>query len=193
MSDIRGYSSIAERADPSALAGQLNVHRAEMNRAILDASGTVMQFVGDAVMAVFGAPVPVPDHAGRAVEAALACTPPRHEVNRRWVDDGPGPLRARHRGHHRPRRGGAARVRGAPRVHARGRHGEPGPAPPAVGRAGRDRAQRGHLPGPRRPAAGHRAPPGAGEGPRGAGRGLEGGGGGPEATRVAVHDNRDRE
>ena len=31
MSDIRGYSSIAERADPSALAGQLNVHRAEMN------------------------------------------------------------------------------------------------------------------------------------------------------------------
>ena len=40
------------------LAGQLNEHRAEMNRAILDDGGTVMQYVGDAVMAVFGAPVP---------------------------------------------------------------------------------------------------------------------------------------
>ena len=92
MSDIRGYSSIAEHADPSALAGQLNVHRAEMNRAILDASGTVMQFVGDAVMAVFGAPVPLPDHAGRAVDAALAMHAAQAEVNRRWVDDGLAPF-----------------------------------------------------------------------------------------------------
>jgi adenylate cyclase len=58
MSDIRSYSAIAERADPSQLAGQLNTHRAAMNRAVLGEGGTVMQFVGDAVMAVFGAPVP---------------------------------------------------------------------------------------------------------------------------------------
>ena len=57
MSDIRGYTSIAEHADPAVLAQQLNRHRAEMNRAILGAGGTVMQYVGDAVMAVFGAPV----------------------------------------------------------------------------------------------------------------------------------------
>ena len=92
MSDIRGYSSIAERADPSALAGQLNVHRAEMNRAILDADGTVMQFVGDAVMAVFGAPVPLPDHAARAVEAALEMHAAQAEVNRRWSDTGLAPF-----------------------------------------------------------------------------------------------------
>jgi adenylate cyclase len=60
MSDIRSYSAIAEHADPSQLAGQLNTHRAAMNRAILGEGGTVMQFVGDAVMAVFGAPVPSP-------------------------------------------------------------------------------------------------------------------------------------
>ena len=88
MSDIRGYSTIAERADPSALAGQLNVHRAEMNRAILDVGGTVMQFVGDAVMAVFGAPVPVPDHAERAVEAALRMHAAQEQVNSRWRDAG---------------------------------------------------------------------------------------------------------
>ena len=70
MSDIRSYSTIAEKADPSALAGQLNRHRAAMNKAILGQDGTVMQFVGDAVMAVFGAPFPQPDHADRAVAAA---------------------------------------------------------------------------------------------------------------------------
>ena len=57
MSDIRGYTTIAEHADPSVLAGQLHEHRAAMNGAILAENGTVMQFVGDAVMAAFGAPV----------------------------------------------------------------------------------------------------------------------------------------
>src|SRR5256885_371559 len=47
MSGIRGYSGIAEEADPSSLAHQLNEHRAEMNHAILDNAGTVMQFVGE--------------------------------------------------------------------------------------------------------------------------------------------------
>jgi class 3 adenylate cyclase/FixJ family two-component response regulator len=85
---IRGYSTIAEHADPSALAGQLNVHRGEMNRAILSVDGTVMQFVGDAVMAVFGAPVAMEDHAERAVQAALAMHDAQDEVNRRWRDQG---------------------------------------------------------------------------------------------------------
>ena len=62
MSDIRGYSTIAEDANPTVLARQLNEHRAEMNRAILAQGGTVMQFVGDSVMAVFGAPLPQVDH-----------------------------------------------------------------------------------------------------------------------------------
>ncbi|HET6965400.1 MAG TPA: adenylate/guanylate cyclase domain-containing protein [Acidimicrobiales bacterium] len=88
MSDIRGYSTIAEHADPSALARQLNVHRREMNRAIVSAGGTVMQFVGDAVMAVFGAPVPMDDHADRAVEAAVAMHAAQGEVNRRWEEEG---------------------------------------------------------------------------------------------------------
>src|SRR5205823_2058954 len=72
MSDIRGYSTIAEDADPTVLAHQLNEHRAEMNRAILAQNGTVMQFVGDSVMAVFGAPLPEPDHARRALDTAHA-------------------------------------------------------------------------------------------------------------------------
>ena len=81
MSDIRSYSTIAEHADPSQLAGQLNTHRAAMNRAILGEGGTVMQFVGDAVMAVFGAPFPQPDHADRAVAAAAAMHALQAEIN----------------------------------------------------------------------------------------------------------------
>src|SRR6266487_3544141 len=88
MSDIRSYSTIAEHADPSQLAGQLNTHRAAMNQAILGEAGTVMQFVGDAVMAVFGAPFPQPDHADRAVAAALDMHALQAEINGRWRADG---------------------------------------------------------------------------------------------------------
>jgi class 3 adenylate cyclase/DNA-binding NarL/FixJ family response regulator len=92
MSDIRSYSAIAEHADPSQLAGQLNTHRAAMNQAILGQAGTVMQFVGDAVMAVFGAPFPQPDHADRAVAAALAMHARQAEINSRWLADGLPPF-----------------------------------------------------------------------------------------------------
>lgn len=88
MSDIRGYSAIAERTDPSSLATQLNRHRAEMNHAIIDNGGTVMQFVGDAVMAVFGAPNPTIDHAEHAVAAAIAMHEAQDRVNADWKDEG---------------------------------------------------------------------------------------------------------
>jgi len=92
MSDIRGYSTIAERTSPTKLAAQLNEHRAAMNRAILDQDGTVMQFVGDAVMAVFGAPFPQDDHADRAVAAAAAMHAAQDELNGRWEADGREPF-----------------------------------------------------------------------------------------------------
>jgi class 3 adenylate cyclase/ActR/RegA family two-component response regulator len=88
MSDIRSYSTIAEHADPSQLAAQLNTHRAAMNRAILGENGTVMQFVGDAVMAVFGAPFPQPDHADRAVAAAAEMHGLQSEINGQWAAEG---------------------------------------------------------------------------------------------------------
>jgi class 3 adenylate cyclase/ActR/RegA family two-component response regulator len=88
MSDVRGYSAIAEKSDPSRLARQVNTHRAEMNHAVLDAGGTVMQFVGDAVMAVFGAPVAHDDHADRAVGAAVAMIERQAAVDKRWAGEG---------------------------------------------------------------------------------------------------------
>ena len=85
MSDVRGYSTIAEGADPSSLALQLNEHRAAMSRSILDEGGTVMQFVGDAVMGVFGAPLPQEDHADHALAAAVRMHEAQVQVNRRWT------------------------------------------------------------------------------------------------------------
>jgi adenylate cyclase len=92
MSDIRGYTSIAEHVDPAVLAGQLNRHRAEMNRAILAGGGTVMQYVGDAVMAVFGAPEASADHADRALVAAMAMHAAQRIVNTEWETEGQAPF-----------------------------------------------------------------------------------------------------
>jgi class 3 adenylate cyclase/ActR/RegA family two-component response regulator len=92
MSDIRSYSTIAEHADPTELAAQLNEHRAAMNDAILGEGGTVMQFVGDAVMAVFGAPFPQEDHADHSVAAARAMHAKQAAINERWVADGKPPF-----------------------------------------------------------------------------------------------------
>ena len=88
MSDIRGYSGIAERVQPTDLAAMLNTHRAEMNNAILAEGGTVMQYVGDAVMAVCGAPFPQSDHADRALAAASSMLERQEAVNEQWRADG---------------------------------------------------------------------------------------------------------
>lgn len=92
MSDVRGYSGIAERTDPAALAGQLNEHRREMNTAVLTHGGTVMQYVGDAVMAVFGAPFPQADHANQALAAAAAMHERQSALDASWETSGLSPF-----------------------------------------------------------------------------------------------------
>lgn len=88
ISDVRGYSAIAEACDPSRLAGQLKEHRVAASDAVLAQGGTVMQFVGDSVMAVFGAPEPQADHADRAFGAAQGMQGAQRELNQRWESAG---------------------------------------------------------------------------------------------------------
>jgi len=92
ISDVRGYTAIAEASDPSRLAGQLMQHRTVASDAVLAERGTVMQFVGDSVMAVFGAPEPQSDHADSALRAAGAMHRAQSELNRRWEPAGLPPF-----------------------------------------------------------------------------------------------------
>ena len=72
FSDIRGYSTLAERLPPGDVAELVGRHLRAMAEVIIDHGGMVDQFVGDAVMAVFGAPEPSEDHADQAIRCALA-------------------------------------------------------------------------------------------------------------------------
>jgi class 3 adenylate cyclase/DNA-binding NarL/FixJ family response regulator len=92
MSDVRGYSGIAEHADPMALAGQLNAHRALLIESITAHDGTHMQFTGDGVMAVFGAPFPQEDHAERALRAAIQMHESQSALNKTWLEQGLNPF-----------------------------------------------------------------------------------------------------
>jgi class 3 adenylate cyclase len=73
FSDIEGFTSISEKIPPEELSARLGVYFEGMTRAILDQEGTVDKFVGDAIMAFWGAPHRIEDHAARACRAALAC------------------------------------------------------------------------------------------------------------------------
>lgn len=73
FSDLEGFTSIAEGLEPEALTSLLNAYLTEMTDIILDTGGTIDKYEGDAIIAFWNAPLDQPDHAKRAVQAALAC------------------------------------------------------------------------------------------------------------------------
>jgi len=79
--DLVGYSSISERMGPAELVALINRYLSVMTDIIEDHGGFVDKYVGDAIVAIFGAPVAAPDHAADAVHAALACGLALKELN----------------------------------------------------------------------------------------------------------------
>jgi adenylate cyclase len=71
FADIVGFTSMSERMTPSAIALVLNDYLSRMTDAIFMFEGTLDKYIGDAIMAVFGAPLDMPDHAARAVKTAI--------------------------------------------------------------------------------------------------------------------------
>lgn len=69
--DVRGFTSIAEQLSPSQLSELMNQVLSPVTRIIHEQGGTIDKYMGDAVMAFWGAPLEQPDHALRAVKAAL--------------------------------------------------------------------------------------------------------------------------
>ncbi|HIJ61196.1 MAG TPA: adenylate/guanylate cyclase domain-containing protein [Rhodospirillaceae bacterium] len=72
FTDISGFTRMSERIEAGALGVLLNSYLGGICDIVLAANGTIVEFIGDAVFAVFGAPVHDPDHAERALAAALA-------------------------------------------------------------------------------------------------------------------------
>ena len=88
FSDIRGFTSITEKGEPEALVGQLNEYFTRMVDIVFRHHGTVDKFVGDMVMALFGAPVDDVDHAEHALMAATEMVRELGVLNQAWASQG---------------------------------------------------------------------------------------------------------
>jgi len=81
FSDIRGFTDFSEKMDPQELSLMLNKYFTPMSETIFSVDGTVDKFMGDAIMALFGAPINYPDHAQKACRAALQCLSHLEKLN----------------------------------------------------------------------------------------------------------------
>ena len=88
FSDIRGFTTVTEKGQPEELVAQLNEYFSRMVEVVFRHRGTVDKFVGDMVMALFGAPLDDPDHAEHALQAALDMVHELGELNRGWAAQG---------------------------------------------------------------------------------------------------------
>jgi len=84
--DIRGYSTISTRLNPETAEKWLHDVLGELSRCILDEDGVVVDYIGDEVMAMWGAPEEQPDQTERALRAGLAMVQALSELNSRWKE-----------------------------------------------------------------------------------------------------------
>ncbi|HUS33372.1 MAG TPA: adenylate/guanylate cyclase domain-containing protein, partial [Kofleriaceae bacterium] len=88
FSDIRGFSAFAEGMGPETLASFLGEYLTPMTDLVLESGGTLDKYIGDAVMAIWAAPVDLPDHAARACEVALKMQEALIALNKKWKTEG---------------------------------------------------------------------------------------------------------
>jgi adenylate cyclase len=88
FSDIRGFTTISERLPPEELVRTLNEYLTPMTDLVFKHEGTLDKYMGDAIMAIWGAPLPQEDHALRACAAAVEMLEKLEELRRRWKEQG---------------------------------------------------------------------------------------------------------
>ncbi len=88
FSDIRGFTTISEKLTPEALVALLNEYLTTMTNQVFHHDGLLDKYMGDAIMAVFGAPLDQPDHALRASRTALAMMEELHKLQEKWKAEG---------------------------------------------------------------------------------------------------------
>jgi adenylate cyclase len=88
FSDIRGFTTLSEKGTPEDVVAQLNQLFTRMVAVVFRHRGTVDKFVGDMIMALYGAPLDDDDHADHAVQTALAMTRTLDQMNEEWAREG---------------------------------------------------------------------------------------------------------
>jgi len=88
FTDIRGYSTLSEKMSPTDIISLLNEYFGEMSEIINKYRGTIIEFEGDGILAVFGAPLTQEDHADRGFRCSLEMLERVPELNARWDADG---------------------------------------------------------------------------------------------------------
>jgi adenylate cyclase len=94
FSDVRGFTTFSEKHSPEQVVAILNEYLGEMTNIIFKWDGTLDKFVGDEIVAFWGAPLPQPDHAELALKCALHMEQRLRELKERWEREGREPLHA---------------------------------------------------------------------------------------------------
>jgi len=88
FSDIRGFTNFSEKHQPEEVVSLLNEYLGAMTNIVFEHDGTLDKFVGDAIMALWGAPVGQQDHPERACKCALAMIKKLKELQAKWTAEG---------------------------------------------------------------------------------------------------------
>jgi len=88
FSDIRGFTAFSEGKPPEAIVARLNEYFTAMTEIVFRRQGTLDKYLGDGLMAVFGAPAPSENHAAQAVAAAVEMLDRLEELNKQWQEKG---------------------------------------------------------------------------------------------------------
>ena len=92
FSDIRGFTPMSETMNPHEIAGLLTEYFTEMVDIVFEHSGTLDKFMGDAIMALWGAPIAHADDADRAMQCAIDQLDTLEKMNAKWKESGRQPL-----------------------------------------------------------------------------------------------------
>lgn len=88
FSDVRSFTTFSEKHAPEEVVARLNEYLGEMTAVVLKWEGTLDKFVGDAILAFWGAPMRQEDHAERAVKCAIGMIAKLQELQKKWEAEG---------------------------------------------------------------------------------------------------------
>jgi len=95
FSDLQNFTAISEQLSPRQMVQLLNEYLSEMTAIIISEGGIIDKYLGDAIMAEFGVPLPIDNHADLAVSAALKMQRRLHELRQQWAEQGVPALQCR--------------------------------------------------------------------------------------------------